>query len=112
MPRARAPGRVAGYLEEGGEERELVDGAGHRRGAEETRTTGRRGCGVGRGEGGVAASGRRGGDEDDGAASRRRGSGVGRGEGKGIEGEGEGERGDRLSNRYIHTNGAHHPGAL
>ena len=41
----------------------------------------------------------------------RRGGGVGRGEGKGIEGEGEGERGDRLSNRYIHTNGAPHPGA-
>ena len=77
---------------------------------EETRTTGRR-CGVR-------------------AASRRRGSGVGRGEGKGIEGEGEGERGDRFGpgigegegtilmahhpsvrHKYIHTNGAPHPGA-
>jgi len=44
---------VAGYLEEGGEERELVDGAGHGRGQ---RPAGRR-----RGE-------RRRGDEDDGAA--------------------------------------------
>ena len=56
-----------------------------------------RGGGRGRGRrGDVEASGRRGGDEDDGAASRRRGSGVGRGEGKGIEGEGEGEIGDRF----------------
>ena len=58
-----------------------------------------------RGQGGGRGRGRRGGVE---AA----GSGVGRGEGKGIEGEGERERGDRLSsNRYIHTNGAPHPGA-
>ena len=60
----------------------------------------------------------------------RRGGGVGRGEGKGIEGEGEGERGDRFGpgigegegtilmahhpsvrHKYIHTNGAPHPGA-
>ena len=90
------------------------------------RRRGRRGGGVGRGEGGIAASGRRGGDEDDEAASRRRGSGVGRGEGKGIEGEGEGERGDSylptgtsilmahltlVRHKYIHTNGAPHPGA-
>ena len=75
----------------------------------------------------LTASGRRRGV---GAASRRRGSGVGRGEGKGIEGEGEGERGDRFGpgigegegtilmahhpsvrHKYIHTNGAPHPGA-
>jgi len=60
-----------------------------------------------------AASRRRGGDEDDGAASRRRGSGVGRGEGKGIEGEGTILMAHHPSvrHKYIHTNGAPHPGA-
>ena len=90
----------------------------------------RPGAGNGRGARTVDGDGRRGGDEDDGEASRRRGSGVGRGEGKGIEGEGEGERGDRfgpgigegegtilmahhpsMRHKYIHTNGAPHPGA-
>ena len=146
MPRARAPGRVAGYLEEGGEERGRGDEAGHGRGQ---RPAGRRRGERRRGDEDDGAAGRRrrerrgrrrgvggrGGDEDDGAASRRRGSSVERGEGKGIEGEGEGERGDRfrpgigegkgiegegtilmahhpsVRHKYIHTNGAPHPGA-
>ena len=83
-----------------------------------------------RGRGG--GRGRRGGGGADDVEGRGggRGSGVGRGEGKGIEGEGEGERGDRfgpgigegegtilmahhpsMRHKYIHTNGAPHPGA-